>query len=704
MDSILEHQRPLKADNIQRCFIGKQKYRLFFIRVADTPFFAGWMARCGIALLVSILILALLVTPTRAAAESTYPLEPLDTSSPRATLSNFLKTFDEAIRFYRDVYRNNPGRVNHSRFRSILYKASRALDLSKVSAAARKQEAVDSIGLLYDILSKIELPPEKTIPGAEAFAADAAKTPAFWKIPHTEITIARMEEGPRAGEFLFTSETVKRLEGFYERVRDLPVRREVALENIYKLRQMAGGWMVPPWMIDRLPGWLLIPIFGQALWKLFILTILISLVLVVLLPIFRWAHRGSQERSFGFYLRRLAVPASIVVIVPLVRYLAVEQINLTGAFEYGANIIAAAVSYLTVGWGIWLIALGIGEGIIASPRISDESLDAHLLRMAARVFGIIAFFILFLHGAGRVGVPLFGLITGAGVFGLAIALAAQDTLRNFLGSVMIFMDRPYAVGQRVTVMGHDGTVESIGLRSTKIRLLSGHLTTIPNEKMAATDIENIGRRPFIRRLFNVTITYDTPPEMIKRAREILWDILAVPEHENARTESHRSPSDTADTLATSDDNKQQRHPNEAINQPDFPPRVYFNDLNADSLNILVVYWYHPPEYWDYLEHATWINEQIIERFNAEGIDFAFPSQTLYHAGDDKRPLTLNQRWISEEEIVSSNAVPSQAAGVDAKAIQANQSFHQSVRSNLQSARDKANAPIEKEYIESEDDN
>jgi MscS family membrane protein len=686
MDNILEHRQLLKAGDIRGFSMGKQKYRPFYIRVANTPSSAGWMTRCGIALLASILIMALVVNPNQAAAadENTHPLEPLDTSSPRATLTNFLKTFDEAIQFYRNVYRNNPGRVNHSRFRSILSKAGRALDLSKVSEAARKQKGVDSIGLLYDILSKIELPPENTLPGAEAFADDTAQTPASWKIPHTGITIARIMQGPRAGEFLFTSETVERLEEFYERVRDLPVRRQVVLENIYKMRQMVGGWMIPPKVIDRMPGWLMIPIFGQALWKLFALTILITLVLIVLLPVFRWAHRGSQERSFGFYLRRLAVPASILLILPLAQYLAVEQINLTGAFEYGANIIAAAVSYLTLGWGIWLIALSVGEGIIASPRISDESLDAHLLRMAARVLGIIAFFILFLHGAGRVGVPLFGLITGAGVFGLAIALAAQDTLRNFLGSVMIFMDRPYAVGQRIVVEGHDGTVESIGLRSTKIRLLSGHLTTIPNEKMAATDIENIGRRSFIRRLFNVTITYDTPPEKIKRAQEILWDILAVPE--DTATESRRSPGDMADTSAVGDAKKQQRHPNEAINQPDFPPRVYFNDLNADSLNILVIYWYHPPENWDYLEHATWINEQIIERFNAEGIDFAFPTQTIYHAGDEKRPLNLNQGSISEETVWS-QAVSTRVEEAESKAIQAKPSISQSIRSNLKSTED-----------------
>jgi len=644
MYSILERQQPLKVSTIQGFFIERQKYRLLYIRLANTLSFEGWMKRCGITLLACFLIIALLFNPTWAVAESTHPLEPLDSSSPRATLSNFLRTFDEAILFYRNVYLNEPGRANHSRFRSILYKAVSALDLSEVTAAARKQEGIDSIGLLYDILSRIELPPEKTIPDAEAFADDTAKTPAYWKIPHTEITIARLDQGPRAGEFLFTSETVKRLEEFYERVRDLPVRREVTLGNIYQLRQMAGGWMIPPRVIDGLPGWLMIPIFGQALWKLFAVTILITFACVTLIPIFRWAYRGSQERSLASYLRRLAAPVSIAVIVPIARYLAVEQINLTGAFEYGANIIAAAVSYLTVGWAIWVFALGVGEGIISSPRISDESLDAHLLRMAARVFGIIGFFILFLHGASQVGVPLVGLITGAGVFGLAIALAAQDTLRNFLGSVMIFIDRPYSVGERVTVMDHNGTVESIGLRSTKIRLLSGHLTSIPNEKMAATDIENIGRRPYIRRDLNVTITYDTAPEKIIRAREILRDILAVPQESD--TESLRSPDDTVGTSAIRGEAKWQHHPNEAINQPDFPPRVYFNDLNADSLNILVIYWYHPPEFWDYLEHATWINEQILERFNAEGIDFAFPTQTLHMAGDEKRPLNIGMRDLA----------------------------------------------------------
>ena len=139
-------------------------------------------------------------------------------------------------------------------------------------------------------------------------------------------------------------------------------------------------------------------------------------------------------------------------------------------------------------------------------------------------------------------------------------------------------------------------------------------------------IENIGRRPHIRRDLNVTITYDTPPEKIRRAIEILEEILAVPDERDKRPvsqgEEERSP-----------------HPNEAIHYRGFEPRVYFSELNADSLNLLAVYWFRPPDYWHFLEHATWVNMQVMERFNNEDIDFALPSQTVYLASNEKRPLS-----------------------------------------------------------------
>ena len=190
--------------------------------------------------------------------------------------------------------------------------------------------------------------------------------------------------------------------------------------------------------------------------------------------------------------------------------------------------------------------------------------------------------------------PLLGVIAGVGVGGLAIALAAQDSLKNLLGSLMIFMDQPYKPGQRIIAETQDGFVEQIGLRSTRIRQMGGSLITIPNEKMARMDIENIGERTFFRRVANLRLPLDTPPEKMDRAIAILEDILK--DHEGMK--------------------------------PQLPPRVYFSEINPDSFNIFVTYWYHLPKRWRFFELNQEINREILRRFAEEDIQFALPSSSM----------------------------------------------------------------------------
>jgi len=204
------------------------------------------------------------------------------------------------------------------------------------------------------------------------------------------------------------------------------------------------------------------------------------------------------------------------------------------------------------------------------------------------------------------GKPMTTLLAGLGIGGLALALASQDTLKNFFGSIVIMLDKPFNVGQRVVVDGYDGVVESIGFRSSRVRTLTGHLVTVPNEKMASANIENIGRRPSIRRLSNITITYDTPLEKVEKAVKIIREIL----------ENHEGM------------------------HPDFPPRVYFNEFNDASLNILMIYWYHPPDYWAFVAFSERVNLQIMHEFEKEGIEFAFPTTTTFLAHDERRPLSI----------------------------------------------------------------
>lgn len=197
--------------------------------------------------------------------------------------------------------------------------------------------------------------------------------------------------------------------------------------------------------------------------------------------------------------------------------------------------------------------------------------------------------------------PVSALIAGLGLGGLAFALAAQDTIKNLFGSLVIFTDKPFGLGDRISYDGHDGTVEEVGLRSTRIRRSDGHVVTIPNGGLANNTIHNISDRPFIRRNFTIGVTYDTSPEKVREAKEILEDVLK--DHEGLDPEGERLP------------------------------RVHFSDFSASSMDLKCIYWYHPAAYWDYMEFTERVNLEILTRFNEAGIEFAFPSQTVYLAGD-----------------------------------------------------------------------
>ncbi|MCU0857024.1 MAG: mechanosensitive ion channel family protein [Pontiellaceae bacterium] len=204
--------------------------------------------------------------------------------------------------------------------------------------------------------------------------------------------------------------------------------------------------------------------------------------------------------------------------------------------------------------------------------------------------------------------PITSILTGLGVGGLAVALAAQDTIKNFFGSLVIFADHPFLLGDRIIVEGEDGTVEEVGMRSTRIRTLDGHLVTIPNGELANKLIRNVASRPFIKRVATIGLTYDTPPGKVERAIEIIKEELT--------------------------------RQSEKLH-PDNPPRVFFTEFGSVSLNIQVIYWFAPPEYWSFLEFDQMFKLGVLRRFNEEKIEIAFPTQTVFLAGDPKRPLFMN---------------------------------------------------------------
>ncbi len=230
-------------------------------------------------------------------------------------------------------------------------------------------------------------------------------------------------------------------------------------------------------------------------------------------------------------------------------------------------------------------------------RIQATNENAESLK---RIFSIldkiIKFLIVFIIVASFLqshGYSLTSLIAGFGITGLAVGFAAQNTIAAMFGTLGILSDKVFKIGDYIKVNGVEGTVESISLRSTKVRSLENFLVTIPNDVVANHIVENVTRAHKRRMDITVGITYDTSNEKIERALEILKYVAQV-------------------------------HPDV---HGDFVANV--EELDSSSINLRLIAYAKTRVYNEYLRIRGEVLQDIIKQFRAENIEFAFPSQTVY---------------------------------------------------------------------------
>ena len=544
------------------------------------------------------------------------PLEPADTSSPRATLMSFIDATDKIYKMTLALERGERDPDGLGEFgtasKITVAKIISCLDMSETPEYLRSYEAREAAVCLREVLDRIDLPPFNEIPGQQEVDVAEKGNGGLkrWRIPNTEITVARVEKGPRTGQYLFSPATVADATSYYQRVQHLPYKPG-ATEGLYKwfLSEPGGYWLSV--IVHALPDWVQNRHYGQAIWQwvgLFLTLLTGALVMWFTYRIGRWQARALLERRSVFkYWLTLLFPIAAMLVPIVTNHFISDNLVISGATLAVVKFIVNVVFLFAI--MILIISIGnrIASVLISSPDIHPKGVDAQLIRIVTRVLSLVAATIVFLEGGQFLGIPLTTLLAGAGVGGLAFALAAQDALKNFFGSMMIILDKPFRVGERIQAKGYDGVVEEIGLRSTRLRLLTGHQATIPNEDMARCDIENIGRRPHIRRVANLQIRLDTSTEKAERAVAIIRELLN--EHEG--------------------------------HNPDFPPRVFLNEINRDSLNIRLMYWYAPPIYWEYLAYSETLNLEIIRRFEAEEIQFALPATTTVLEQEDEKTLDVN---------------------------------------------------------------
>lgn len=194
-------------------------------------------------------------------------------------------------------------------------------------------------------------------------------------------------------------------------------------------------------------------------------------------------------------------------------------------------------------------------------------------------------------GLDNIGFDITAMIAGLGIGGLALALAAQDSVKNIFAGIMIFVDKPFKIKERIQIEGFDGVVEEVGLRSTRIRTLDGRIVTIPNSTFTDNSVVNVTSQPALKIVLNLGLTYDTDEARMQQGVDILRQIVA--DHS---------------TILESDCS------------------AGFKDFGDFSLGILFVYYVKPDAHW--LDSQNTICKEVLKRFNAAGLDFAFPTQTL----------------------------------------------------------------------------
>jgi small-conductance mechanosensitive channel len=253
-------------------------------------------------------------------------------------------------------------------------------------------------------------------------------------------------------------------------------------------------------------------------------------------------------------------------------------------------ILAVLVYYMVR--AVYIIIDFSRDFIIKKRKAADPHEDISLIELLARLLKYSMWFVAFLLILSNAGVDITTLIAGMGVGGLAIALAAQNVLGDIFSAFSIYFDKPYKVGDFIMIGSDMGTVEKIGIKTTRIKTLNGWELVVENKEMSSSRVNNFGRFPRRRVVYDIGVTYQTP---VERMREIPVMVKKIIDDQEMTTYD----------------------------------RVHFKKFGDFSLVFEIVYYVESPDYNLYMDKQQAINLSIMEAFKAQGIEFAYPTQTLF---------------------------------------------------------------------------
>ncbi|MGW8123954.1 mechanosensitive ion channel family protein [Roseivirga echinicomitans] len=415
-----------------------------------------------------------------------------------------------------------------------------------------------------------------------------------------------LDEVPKSPDYLDSASMKKRYILFSE-FPELYVQKEVGGWT-YSGRSVQGINLIHksvyPFGTDRLLN--LLPKMGskkylglytwQLLGGLFIITFayILHLILTILLRvfIFRLLHKYGKVDLANTVIKPVAKPFSLVIVFAFVSLLIPTlQLPITISKYLILGVGALLPLFATMFFYKMVDVLGAYMKKVAER--TENTLDDQLVPLVRKILKTFVVLVGIMAILDGLKFDIWPLITGLSIGGLAVALAAQDTLKNFFGSVMIFIDRPFQIGDWVTSDEVDGTVEEVGFRTTRIRTFRNSLMYVPNSVISNRTVDNHGKREYRRYYTKLAITYDTPADLIEVFVNGVEKIVL--NHPDTRKDAYN---------------------------------IFLNDYGASSLDVMLYIFFKVPTWNEELRCRQEIMLSVNRLAEKLGVRFAFPTQTL----------------------------------------------------------------------------
>lgn len=272
-------------------------------------------------------------------------------------------------------------------------------------------------------------------------------------------------------------------------------------------------------------------------------------------------------------------------------YFSTRALSRQTAFEKPFQVILAlSFVFQFISWGQYLLLAWKGQ--VLEKKIAENPSASAALGLLYRVVQGVLVVVVVLMGLSNVGVDIGALLAGLGVGGVAVALAAQNILGDLLASLSIVLDKPFVIGDFIVSGEVKGTIENIGIKTTRLRSLSGEQIIISNKDLLESRVQNYQRMTERRVVKQIGVVYSTPAEKLEKIP--LWTKEIIERQEKARFD-----------------------------------RCHFANFGASSLDFELVFYVGESDYTVYMNIQERIILEIFKKFSAEGVDFAFPTQSLF---------------------------------------------------------------------------